>query len=57
MLQSLFSLQLPLTRKPYNKVRGIVFKEVFARLHSLRQYVFCMYMCVYACLLYEYTTQ
>ena len=22
------------------------FKEVFARLYSLRQYVFCMYMCI-----------
>ena len=31
MLQSLFNLQLPLKRKPYNKVRGIFFKEVFAR--------------------------
>ena len=28
ILQSLFSLQLPLTRKPCNKVRGIFFKEV-----------------------------
>ena len=32
ILQSLFSLQLPLTRKPYNKVRDIFFKEVFAHL-------------------------
>ena len=32
------------------------FKEVFARLYSLRQYVFCMHMCIYAYLLYEYTT-
>ena len=46
MLQSLFSLQLPLTHKPYNKVRGIFFKEVFARLYSLRQYVFCMNICI-----------
>ena len=33
MLQSLFGLQLPLTRKPYNKVRDICFKEVFPRLY------------------------
>ena len=40
-----------------NKVRGIFFfKEVFARLYSLRQYVFCMYMCIYAYLLCGYTT-
>ena len=26
-------------------------KEVFARLYSMRQYVFCMYMCIYAYLL------
>ena len=41
----------------YNKVSSIFFKEVFARLYSLRQYVFCMYMCIYAYSLYvEYTT-
>ena len=28
------------------------FKEVFARLYSLRQYVFCKYMCIYAYSLY-----
>ena len=28
------------------------FKEVFARLYSLRQYVSCMYMCIYAYLLW-----
>ena len=33
MLQSLFGLQHPLTRKPFNKVRGIFFKEVFPRLY------------------------
>ena len=39
-----------------NKVRGIYFfKEVFTRL-LLRQYVFCMYMCIYAYLLCGYTT-
>ena len=27
-----------------NKVRGIFFKEVFACLYSLSQYIFCMYM-------------
>ena len=57
MLQSLFGLQLPLARKPCNKVRGIFFKEVFARLLLLRQYVFNIYMCIcideYA---YDYTT-
>ena len=46
ILQSLFGLQLPLTRKPCNKVRGIFFKEVFARLYSLRQYVFSI-LCIY----------
>ena len=40
-----------------NKMRGIFFKEVFARLYSLRQYVFCMYMYIYAYLLCDYTTQ
>ena len=55
ILQSLFSLQLPLTRKPYNKVRGIFFKEVFARLYSLRQYVFSIYMYMYI-YVYRYTT-
>ena len=43
MLQSLFSLQLPLTRKTYNKVRGTYFsKEIFARL-----YYYCVHMCIY----------
>ncbi len=51
ILQSLFSLQLPLTRKPYNKVRGIFFKEVFARLYSLchydsAAYVYVLYVCI-----------
>ena len=47
MLQSFFSLQLPLTRKRCNKVRGTYFsKEVFARLYSLRRYVSCMYICI-----------
>ena len=27
-------------------MKGIFFKEVFARFYSLRQYVFCMYMCI-----------
>ena len=55
MLQSLFSLQLLLTRKTYNKVRGTYFsKEVFARLYSLRQYVFSMYICIVVA--YDYTT-
>ena len=40
----LFGLQLPLTRKRFNKGKGIFFKEIFARLHSLCQYVSCMYM-------------
>ena len=44
----LFGLQLPLTRKPYNKVRGIFFKEVFASLLLLCQYVFSIYM--YICI-------
>ena len=43
----LFGLQLPLTRKPYNKVRGIFFKRSLRSSYSLRQYVFCMYMCIY----------
>ena len=35
------------THKPYNKVRGILFfKEGFARLYSLSQYIFRMYMCI-----------
>ena len=38
MLQSLFGLQLPLTRKPYNKVRGIFLKEDLPRLYSLCHY-------------------
>ena len=49
MLQSLFSLQLPITRKRYNKVRGTYFsKEVFARLihcasmYSAYIYVLCV---------------
>ena len=42
----LFGLQLPLTHKRYNKMRGIYFvKEVFARLSSL--------LCCYD---YEYTS-
>ena len=56
ILQSLLSLQLPLTRKPYNKMGDILFKEVFARLYSLRQYVFSMYMYICRVVLYEYTT-
>ena len=47
----LFGLKLPLTIKPwitfwnpYNKVRGIFFKEVFARRYSLRRYVSSIYM-------------
>ena len=28
------------------------FKEVFTGLYSLRQYVFCMYMCIYVYVLY-----
>ena len=53
----LFGLQLPLTRKPLQQSeRYIFFKEVFARLYSLRQYVFCMYMCIYAYLSHEYAT-
>ncbi len=41
----LFGLQLPLTRKPYNKMKDIFFKEVFARLYLLCRYdSFCMNM-------------
>ena len=42
-----------------NKVRGIFLKEVFARFYSLRQYVFCMYMCICVCIVnhgHGYTT-
>ena len=39
----LFGLQLPLTRKLCNKVRGTYFsKNCVARLYSLRQYVLCV---------------
>ena len=46
----LFGLQLPLTHTNLsNKVRGIFFlKKSSLILYSLRQYVFCMYMCIYA---------
>ena len=51
MLQSLFSLQLPLTHNPFNKVRGICFfKEVFARLYyCVNRYSACIwvYMHIY----------
>ena len=53
----LFGLQLPLTHKPFKySERYIFLNEVFARLYSLRQYVFCMYICIYARLLCGYTT-
>ena len=49
-LQSLFSLQLPLTRKPYNKVRDIFFKEVFARLLFIAsvciQHIYVLCVCI-----------
>ena len=51
ILQSLFGLQFPLTRKRYtNKVRYIFFKEVFPCLYSLRQYVSCMYITAWICI-------
>ena len=56
MLQSLFSLQLPLTHNPFNKVRGIFFLKSLCSSLLLRQYVFCMYMCIYAYLLCGYKT-
>ena len=55
----LFGLQLPLTHKPFQiKWEVYFFKEVFARLYSLRQYAFCLYMYIYiyAYLLGGYTT-
>ena len=46
----LFGLQLPLTHthtQPFQiKWEVYFFKEVFARFYSLRQYVFCMYICI-----------
>ena len=48
MLQSLFILQLPLTHNLSNKVGGIFFKRNLRLYLLLRQYVFCMYMCIYA---------
>ena len=53
----LFGLQLPLTRKPYNKVRGIFFfKEVFARRYNcVKMYSACI--CIYKHIHYVvYTT-
>ena len=52
ILQSLFSLQLPLTRKPYNKVRGIFFlkKSSLVFLHC-GVVMFILHESVY-----EYTT-
>ena len=50
MLQSLFSLQLPLTHNLSNKVRGIFFKEVFARLYycvNMYSACICVYMHIY----------
>ena len=53
----LFGLQLPLTYKPFQiKWEVYFFKEVYVRLYSLRQYVFCLYMCIYAYLLCGFTT-
>ena len=44
----LFSLQLPLTHKHFTiKWEVDFFKEIFARFYWLRQYVSCMYMCIY----------
>ena len=46
MLQSLFSLQPPLTHSPFNKVRGIFFKEVFPRLYyCVNMYSACICVC------------
>ena len=51
------SVSNPLSHTTFQiKWEVYLFKDVFARLYSLRQYVFCMYMCIYAYLLYEYTT-
>ena len=67
-LQSLFGLQLPLTGKPYNKVRGTYFlKKSSLVFYSLRQYVYIcicrwilhMYMYYVFCIVYHghgYTT-
>ena len=53
----LFGLKLHLTHKPFQiKWEVYFFKEVFARLYSLHQYVSCMYMCIYVYLLCDYTT-
>ena len=50
ILQSLFGLQLPLTHKRYNKMRGTYFfKEIFARL------LFIASVCVQHIYVYMYS--
>ena len=57
MLQSLFSLQLPLTQTFQIKWEVYFFlKKCLRSSLLLREYVFCMYMCIYAYLLCAYTT-
>ena len=58
MLQSLFSLQLPLTHNPFSKVRGIFFKEVFARLYycvNMYSACICVYMHIYYVAIQHFT--
>ena len=55
MLQSLFGLQLPLTHKPYNKVRGTFFsKNCVARLIIASKCILHLYMHIYYVSIQQY---